>query len=57
MGFFNRGVIAGTWGMTLLGVWLILTGVIALAKLSFEGLGLLMAALALASGVLILLRK
>jgi hypothetical protein len=40
-------------GMLLLGVWLILTGLISLLSLSFNGLGTLMAVLALAAGVLI----
>jgi hypothetical protein len=41
-------------GMTLLCVWLILSGLIGLLGLSFQGLGMLMAILALAAGVLIL---
>jgi hypothetical protein len=41
-------------GMTLLSVWLILSGLIGLLGLSFQGLGMLMAILALAAGVLIL---
>jgi hypothetical protein len=40
-------------GMLLLGIWLILTGVIPLLKLSFSGLGTLMALLAIAAGALI----
>lgn len=40
-------------GMLLLSVWLILTGLIPLLNLSFTGLGILMAILAIASGVLI----
>ncbi len=44
-------------GMTLLAVWLILDGLIALLALSFSGLPLIMAILAIAAGVLILLNK
>jgi len=41
-------------GMLLLGIWLIISGLIPLLKLSFEGLGTLLAVLALAAGALIL---
>lgn len=44
-------------GTLLLGAWLILTGLIGLAHLSFSGLWLLMAILALAAGVLIIVGK
>jgi hypothetical protein len=44
-------------GMLLLGFWLILTGLIPLLSLSFSGLGILMAILAIAAGVLILLGR
>lgn len=44
-------------GHLLLGVWLILTGLIALLDLGFEGLGMLMGILALAAGVLILVGR
>ena len=44
-------------GMLLLGIWLILSGLVPLLSLSFAGLGMLMAVLALASGVLILLGR
>ena len=44
-------------GMLLLAAWLILTGLIPLLKLSFSGLGTLMAILAIASGVLIVLGR
>lgn len=44
-------------GMILLAIWLILYGVIALLALSFSGLPLIMAILALAAGVLLLLDK
>ena len=42
-------------GMVLLGIWLIMTGLIPLLHLNFEGLSLIMAILAIVSGVFILL--
>jgi hypothetical protein len=42
-------------GMILLSIWLILTGLFSLFHLNFEGMYLLMAILAIATGVLILL--
>jgi uncharacterized membrane protein HdeD (DUF308 family) len=44
-------------GMLLLGVWLILTGLVALLGLSFQGLPLVMGVLAIAAGILILLGR
>ena len=44
-------------GMILLAIWLILYGLIALLGLSFSGLGVIMAILAIAAGVLILLER
>lgn len=44
-------------GMFLLGIWLILTGLIALVGLSFAGLGSLMSVLALAAGLLLIVGK
>lgn len=44
-------------GMLLLGVWLILSGLILLLNLSFSGLGILMAILAIAAGAFILLGR
>lgn len=44
-------------GMLLLAIWLILTGLIALFSLSFEGLGVIMGLLAIASGIFILLGR
>jgi len=41
-------------GMSLLAVWLIVNGLVGLLGLGFQGLGMLMAILALAAGVLIL---
>lgn len=44
-------------GWILLGAWLILTGLLTLANLSFAGLSLLLGLLALAAGVLILMDR
>jgi hypothetical protein len=44
-------------GMLLLAIWLIISGLIGLLSLSFAGLGMLMAVLALAAGVLILIGR
>jgi hypothetical protein len=44
-------------GMLLLAIWLILTGVIPLLHFSFSGLGTLMAALAIAAGILIIIGR
>ena len=44
-------------GMLLLSIWLILTGLIALFSLSFNGLGIIMGILAIAAGILILLGR
>ena len=44
-------------GMLLLGIWLIVNGLIALLGLSFSGLPVIMAILAIAAGVLILLGR
>ena len=44
-------------GMLLLAIWLILTGLIALFNLSFNGLGLIMGLLAIAAGIFILLGR
>jgi hypothetical protein len=46
-----------SFGMLLLGAWLILTGLISLAHLSFNGLSLIMAILALGAGVLLIAGK
>ena len=45
------------FGMSLLGIWLIATGLIPLLNLSFSGLGTLMAIIAIASGALILVGR
>ena len=44
-------------GMLLLAIWLILQGLLPLLHVSFEGLPLVMAILAIAAGVLILLER
>lgn len=44
-------------GMILLGIWLIMTGLIPLLHLNFEGLSLIMAILAIVSGALIMLGR
>jgi hypothetical protein len=50
-----------TWrknlGMLLLSIWLILTGLLPLLSIGFPPLGTLMAILAIAAGVLLLLRR
>jgi len=43
------------WGNILLGVWLIVTGLISLADLSFQGSYTIQALLAVAAGVLLIL--
>ena len=44
-------------GMLLLAVWLIVTGLIPLLNLSFSGLGVIMAILAIAAGALIIVGR
>jgi hypothetical protein len=44
-------------GMLLLAIWLILTGLMPLLNLSFQGVGTIMAMLAIASGVLLLIGR
>jgi hypothetical protein len=44
-------------GIFLMGIWLILTGLIGLLNFTFAGLPIIMAILAIAAGVLILLRR
>ena len=44
-------------GMLLLGIWLILTGLIALVGLSFSGLTIIMGLLAIVPGILILIGR
>lgn len=45
------------WGATLLGIWLIGRGLMSLLGLHFRGDHLVMAVLALVSGVLLLTRR
>ncbi len=44
-------------GIFLLAVWMILTGLIVIVKLSFSGLPIIMAILAIGAGVMLLLGK
>lgn len=44
-------------GMLLLGIWLVLTGVLAFVHVTFANTGLVLSALAIAAGVLILLGR
>jgi hypothetical protein len=44
-------------GMLLLAIWLIVTGLIPLLNLSFSGLGVIMAILAIAAGALIIVGR
>lgn len=44
-------------GMLLLGIWLILTGLLPLIRVSFAGQGVLMAILAIVAGVCILIGR
>ena len=44
-------------GLSLLGIWLILSGVVALLNVSFAGLGLVMNVLAIAAGALLLMNR
>ncbi len=44
-------------GTLLLSAWLILTGLIAIVKLSFSGLPIIMAILAIGAGVMLILGK
>lgn len=44
-------------GMLLLGIWLIIQGLIPLVGISFHGMRTLMAALAIAAGVLVIMDR
>ena len=44
-------------GMQLLGIWLILTGVLQVVSISIPFIGIIMAVLAIAAGVLLLFGK
>jgi hypothetical protein len=45
------------WGMLLLGIWLVLTGLLPLMHITFLNMGSLLAVLAVAAGSLILLDR
>jgi hypothetical protein len=49
--------LARNWGMLLLGIWLIMTGVTLLLHLSFLGQGPIMAILAIVAGGCILIGR
>jgi hypothetical protein len=53
MKLFNRR----KWGLPVLGVWLILTGLLPLARIDVPLAGTVLAVLAIAAGVLILLDR
>ena len=44
-------------GLSLLGVWLVLTGLLPLLNISFQGLGLVMNLLAIAAGAMLLMGR
>ena len=45
------------WGMTLLAIWLIVSGVLAVIPISIPFIGIILGVVAVAAGVLILLNK
>lgn len=47
----------GNWGMLLLGIWLLITGLAAVFQITFANMGLILGLLALVAGVLILLGR
>jgi hypothetical protein len=49
--------LAKNFGMLLLGIWLIVSGLTPLLHLSFSGLGTVMAIVAIAAGALLLLGR
>ena len=49
--------LAGSWGIPLLAIWLIITGLLPLLSISIPAIGTLLALLAVAAGVLMLLRR
>ncbi len=53
----GRGGVSAKLGTILLAVWLIVTGLLDLTNFHFAGSGIVLAILALAAGVLILLRR
>ena len=44
-------------GLLLLGIWLVVSGLISILRLSFSGMHILMAVLALAAGVLLIVGR
>lgn len=53
----RRSRLSKNLGMLLLGVWLILTGLLSLLNFTFPASGTILALLAVAAGVLLLLRR
>jgi len=53
----RRTTLPANMGMILLAIWLIATGVVQLGVVAIAGLGPLLGVLAVASGVLLLLRR
>jgi hypothetical protein len=49
--------LAGSWGMLLLAIWLIISGLLPLLSISIPAIGTVLALLAVAAGVLMLLRR
>jgi hypothetical protein len=49
--------VKGNFGMLLLSIWLIVTGLLPLLKINFPALAVVMAVLAVAAGVLLLLKR
>ncbi len=47
----------GNLGMLLLGIWLIASGLVPLLNISFPALGIILAVLAVAAGILLLLKR
>ena len=45
------------WGMLLLAIWLIITGLLPFVNITFANMGLILSVLAVAAGVLILLER
>ncbi len=53
----RRGLKVKSWGIFLLAIWLILSGLLPLLRISFGAEGLILDLLAIAAGVLILLNR
>ena len=45
------------WGLTLLAVWLIASGLVSLANIAVAHVGQILAAIAVAAGILLLMRR